>query len=293
MLPTRHSLTTPTLHLSYLEWPTANADVEEPVVLLHGLADHGLVWQSLAAVLCDRHRCIAPDLRGHGHSDKPEDPAAYQSRHFVADLDALASECMNGQSQSTISVVAHSWAAKLALMWAKRRPQLIRRLVLVDPFFVNKLPGILRPTFPIFYRILPFLRVMGPFAHYDEAVAIARQLKQYRGWSPLQASVFEAAMEEKPDGTWGSKFAIAARNGVFLDTIQQAGLTEPVDNPTVLLLPEQGLNRQPWQLKPYQTFLSQLTIQTIPGNHWPHLVKPDAFNQAVAAILQSSKSPLN
>ena len=251
-------------------------------MLLHGLADHGLVWQSLAESLSDRYRCIAPDLRGHGESSKPPEPD-YDSQLLAADLEILTQHL----KLESVHVVAHSWAAKAALIWARQQPQRIRSLTLVDPFFVNRIPGFLRPTFPILYRILPFLKVMGPFPTYEAAVAVAQTLKQYRGWSPLQARAFQAGMEQKSDGRWGSKFEIAARNGVFLDTLQRAGLTAAIDTPTSLIVPKQGLNRSNFQLKPYKQYLNRLTLTPIPGNHWPHLVEPQAFNQAVADFLEA------
>lgn len=273
MISTRQHFSHTAVSLSYLTW-----GIGEPVLLLHGLADHGLVWQGLAESLGSQYSCVAPDLRGHGDSDKPDHPSAYGALNYVADLAALAAYLR----WSRVRVVAHSWAAKLALLWAKQQPGLMQQLVLVDPFFVNRLPVLFRPTFPLLYKTLPFLQVMGPFDTYDQAETLARGLKQYRGWSPMQEQVFRAGMEEKPMGGWGSKFAIAARNGVFEDILQLAGLTEPIATPTLLLLPEQGLNRLAWQIKPYKTYLSHLKIQTIPGNHWPHLVAPDSFNQAVA-----------
>ena len=266
------------LHLSYLTWGAGG----EPVMLLHGLADQGLVWQSLAAALGDRYFSIAPDLRGHGESSKPPE-TDYDSQQLAADLETLAQHLNLEQ----VHVVAHSWAAKAALLWARQQPQRIRSLVLADPFFVNRLPGFLRLAFPIMYRILPFLKVIGPFPNYEAAVATARSLKQYRGWSALQEAVFQAGVEQKSDGRWGGKFAISARNGVFQDTLQRAGLTEAIAIPTNLMLPIQGLNRTAWQLQPYKKHLRHLTITPIPGNHWPHLVEPQAFNQAVAAFLET------
>lgn len=270
----------PDLHLSYWSQGTG-----KPVVLLHGLADHGLVWQGLMAPLGDRYHCIAPDLRGHGDSSKPPE-TDYSSKLLAADVATLTQHL----GLTSVQVVAHSWAAKLALIWARQQPQQIASLVLVDPFFVNRLPGILRPTLPIVYRTLPFLKVMGPFPSYGAAEAVAKTLKQYRGWSDLQAAVFRAGMEQKPDGTWGSKFAIAARNGVFNDTLQLAGLTTTISTPTCLMLPERGLNRMAWQVRPYHQHLPRLTITTVPGNHWPHLVAPDLFSQAVAAALDKHSS---
>lgn len=272
----RYTLATAPVPLSYLEWGNG-----EPVLMLHGLADHGLVWQSLAESLSSKYRCLAPDLRGHGDSGKPDDPAAYDALEFVADLESLAESLL----PEPVTVIAHSWAAKLALLWAKQSPERVKQLILVDPFFVNTLPQLFRPTLPIFYRTLPFLKVMGPFPSRDAAATLAQTLKQYRGWSPLQESVFDAAMEPKPNGTWGSKFAIAARNGVFEDILNRAGLTEPLDIPTHLLLPQAGLNRMAWQTRPYYRYLANLQVQTIPGNHWPHLVEPEAFNSTILAIL--------
>ena len=277
MKATRKRLTVSAdVDLSYLTWGQG-----KPVLLLHGLADHGGVWQNLAEMLSTHYRCIAPDLRGHGESSKP--PATkYDSRMLAVDLEAIAQHLNLDQ----VTVVAHSWAAKVALLWARQHPQRIGDLLLVDPFFVNRLPGLFRLTLPILYRTLPFLKVMGPFPTYEAAVVTARTLKQYREWSPLQASVFRSGMEQKSDGSWGSKFAITARNGVFQDTLQLAGLTTAIATPTCLLLPEQGLNRTAFQLRPYRKYLSNLRIISIAGNHWPHLVQPQLFNQTVMAFLE-------
>lgn len=253
---------------------------DPPVLLLHGLADHSLVWYPLAAALSDRYRCLAPDLRGHGDSSQPA-ADQYDASLLATDLELFCQR----QGLGAVHVVAHSWAAKIALVWARQQPDRLQSLVLVDPFFVNRLPGAFRPTFPLLYRTLPFLKVMGPFATLADAAKVAQGLKQYRGWNDHQQAVFQAGMTPQSDGQWRSKFAIAARNGVFSDVVQTAGLTQTLPTPTALLLPEGGLNRMAWQTRPYHQYLTHLTVQTIPGNHWPHLVEPEACNAAVANFL--------
>jgi len=55
----------------------------EPVVLIHGLMGSLDDWRKTTTVvenLARDHRVIALDLRGHGQSDKPRDPAAYGVR---------------------------------------------------------------------------------------------------------------------------------------------------------------------------------------------------------------------
>lgn len=64
-----------------------------PVLLIHGLFSDGLVnWvhYGTAAKLADAgFRCIIPDLRAHGASDKPHDAAHYPAEILVHDQFAL------------------------------------------------------------------------------------------------------------------------------------------------------------------------------------------------------------
>lgn len=272
----RQTLDLPGLHLSYLEWYSGG----EPVLLLHGLADCGLVWASLAEFLRHRYHIIAPDLRGHGDSGKPDQ--GYSCDDIIADLEAL----MHHLGWSSAHIIAHSWSAKVAAVWARKQPERFRSLILVDPAFINKMPSWMKVTFPFFYRVLPFLKMMGPFASYEQAEQQARQLKQYRQWNAFQQMVFQGEIEQKPDGSWGSKFVVSARDRVFDDVLRVAGLTQPIEIPALFLQPETGLNRTASQLKPYRSYLKNLQIQKIPGNHWAFLVEPEAFNQAVAAFLE-------
>jgi pimeloyl-ACP methyl ester carboxylesterase len=69
--------------------------------------------------------------------------------------------------------------------------------------------------------------------------------------------------------------------------MQVAGLTQVLEMPTLFIQPEQGLNRFQWQLAPYRQYLANLTIQSVPGNHWPFLVEPEAFNEAIANFLNA------
>jgi pimeloyl-ACP methyl ester carboxylesterase len=275
----RKNLTISPIKLSYLEWHQGT----EPLILLHGLADQGLVWSSLGDYLATEYHAIAPDLRGHGGSSKPD--TGYTSTEIIADLEAL----MTYLGWESAHILGHSWGGKLAALWATVHPERFRSLILVDPFFVGKLPRWFKIIFPLLYRVLPFLQGMGPFASYDEAEKLAQQLKQYRGWSPLQQQVFRASLEQKSDGKWGSKFTVPARNQIFFDVMTVDGLTKPLNIPSLLIKPKQGLNRFQWQLQPYQKYLSSLEIREIAGNHWTFLVNPAEFNQTVSEFLDRYK----
>ena len=266
------------IQISYLEWQHPNSD---RVLLLHGLADHAGVWQSLGDYLSQTHTVIAPDLRGHGQTSKPE--TGYTFADQIQDLNAL----MDYLSWTDAHVLGHSWGGKLACVWATQQPNCFRSLMLLDPFFNGTLPPWLKITFPFFYQVLPFLKTMGPFKSYGEAENLAKTLKQYRGWSDFQRQVFIDSVEEKSDGTWGNTLAIAARNEIFEDVMRVAGVNSPIDMPSLFIKPKAGLNRSSLQLAPYRKYLQNLQIVEVPGNHWAHLVEPDALNRVVAHFLSS------
>lgn len=54
-----------------------------PVVLLHGFPQTHLCWRHVAADLAQDHTVIAPDLRGYGDSDKPEDTGETYSKRTM------------------------------------------------------------------------------------------------------------------------------------------------------------------------------------------------------------------
>lgn len=277
MIPIRKKLSKSDVDISYLEWNKG----QEPLLLLHGMADNAWVWASLGNYLAVDYHIIAPDMRGHGESSKPEKDYTFKS--VIADMEAL----MDEMRWSAAHVVSHSWTGKLAAIWARQNPNRLKSITLVDPIFIWKMPSFLKLTFPLLYKVLPFLKTMGPFTSYEEAEQQIKQLSQFAGWSAVQQQVFQGGIEQKPDGTWGSKFTIAARDGIFDAVLEVPGFINPVYTPALFIQPKKGVNRQDWQIQPYKTNLKNLTFKKLPGNHWPFLTKPEEFNQTVAEFLAS------
>lgn len=266
------------ISISYLEWNQGKT----PLMLLHGMADNSLVWLNLGEHLKENYHIIAPDLRGHGDSSKPK--TGYFNQDIISDLEAL----INHLGWEKINILAHSWTAKLVPIWATQKPDYFSSMILVDPFYINKIPKIFKLTFPFLYQVLPFLKMTGNFPNYQYAENLAKTLKQYQGWSPLQQKVFQYSIEKNDDNTWSSKFVLEARDEIFTDVMLQDGLTEKLAIPTLLVKPEKGLNRTSWQIKPFKNYLSNLTIKTVPSHHWAFLVQPQPFNQVIEEFLHSN-----
>ncbi|MDE5075859.1 MAG: alpha/beta hydrolase [Trichodesmium sp. St5_bin2_1] len=282
MVYTRKNLNLSEIQLSYLEWqPKENQDKKQPLLLLHGLADSALVWLNLGEYLADKYHIVAPDMRGHGESGKPE--SGYSFEKTIDDLEAL----IENLNWSSANILGHSWTGKLACIWARKNPEIFKSMILVDPVFIGKMPGLLKVTFPILYRTLETLKGMGPFNSFAEAETQAKELGKYGGWSEFQQMVFQESIEEKADGKWGSKFVAPARNEIFEEVMGVPGLTEYIDVPTLFIQPEKGLNRSELQIKPYKKYLRNLNLQKISGNHWAFLVEPENFNQRIEEFLES------
>jgi pimeloyl-ACP methyl ester carboxylesterase len=99
-----------------------------PVLLVHGLSMSSGTWAAaswLSALDRAGRAWVAPDLRGHGRSPQPHDPAEYSSDRLVADLVGVLDAV--GAEQS--DVVGYSLGAELALELALRHPGRVRRLV--------------------------------------------------------------------------------------------------------------------------------------------------------------------
>ena len=65
------------------------------IVLIHGWMQSGLSWRhQIESTLANDFHLIVPDLRGHGASDKPQNPEAYATSSFLAeDLNSIIRTC--------------------------------------------------------------------------------------------------------------------------------------------------------------------------------------------------------
>jgi pimeloyl-ACP methyl ester carboxylesterase len=102
-------------------------DVDAPVVLLvHGLVSDSTTWMRAISELSDRGlRVIAPDLLGHGQSDKPAE--GYSLVNFGASMSAL----LTSLGIDSATVTGHSYGGAVAMQVAHAHPSQVRRLVLV------------------------------------------------------------------------------------------------------------------------------------------------------------------
>ena len=118
--------------IHFLDWgePPAGAEADRSplVVLVHGLAQSGLVWLPVARRLRGERRVVAPDLRGHGLSDSPTH--GYDEATLAADLLAVIDGARDASGRTL--VVGHGFGAIVAAWTAAALGDRCAGLVLVD-----------------------------------------------------------------------------------------------------------------------------------------------------------------
>lgn len=109
----------------------------EPIVFLHGFPESHRTWRHQIAALSDRHFCIAPDQRGFGKSDKPQEVERYTTDKLIADIFALA----DAFDIDRFTLAGHDWGGAIAWGAALGRPDRVARLIIANaphPFLFRK-----------------------------------------------------------------------------------------------------------------------------------------------------------
>src|SRR3954469_24709859 len=102
---------------------------DQPVLLLHGFPDSSYLWRhQIEALTQAGMRCVAPDLRGRGESERPEAVEAYAVRHSIADAVAILDQLEIERAH----VVGHDFGALVAWLLATVHPHRVDRLVVMS-----------------------------------------------------------------------------------------------------------------------------------------------------------------
>jgi pimeloyl-ACP methyl ester carboxylesterase len=100
-----------------------------PAVLLgHGYSATGRMWDGQRRALGDRYRIISWDMRGHGQTESPADPAQYSAALTVGDVRELLRHC--GVERAVVGGL--SLGGYVALAFYLAHPEMVRALVICD-----------------------------------------------------------------------------------------------------------------------------------------------------------------
>ncbi len=228
-----------------------------PVLLSHGYSATSRMWQGQVEALAPQYRIITWDMRGHGQSDSPDDPALYSEAHTVADMAAILD--ILGIERAVIGGL--SLGGYMSLAFHLAHPGRTRALMLFDTG-----PGYRNPA------------GREAWNRTAEARAVAFETRGLEALGP--GAEVRIAQHRSPKG-----LALAARGMLAQFDSRVIDALESIRVPTLVLVGERD--------EPFLGAADYMTARipgarkvVIPGaGHAANLDAPAAFNAAVEQFL--------
>ena len=264
-------------------------DATSPAVLLiHGITASHVAWTGVAEALSNAF-VLAPDLRGRGASSDLGGPygMARHAQDMVALLDAAGVE--------RAVVVGHSMGGFVSLVLARRHPERVSRLVLVDGGPPLPIPEDVPAELVLKAVVGPALdRLATTFPTREAYLDFWRAHPAFEGqWSPMVEAYADYDLVGEPP-TLRSRVNPDAVTGDGVDSLTGPDLPDAMSNvthPVVLLLAARGMLNEPAPLYPPEVVDPWLA--TTPGltarrvedvNHYTILFNPVGVAEVVAEI---------
>jgi non-heme chloroperoxidase len=236
------------------------------VILLHGYSDSWFSWSRVLPLIPARYHFIAPDIRGHGDSDKPD--GGYATSDLAGDVLAL----MDALRLQRATIVGHSMGSFVAQQVAVAAPHRVERLVLVGSApafrmmsgvdeFAAAVYALEDPVPEQFAREFQVSTIHQPIPaeFLDTAVATSLRLPA-RVWHGVMSGMLAASSTPQLAGLGIPTLILSGdRDAVFAQAARQALIAQLPDARTAIY-PETG--------------------------HAPHWERPERFARDLVAFLR-------
>jgi len=250
-----------------------------PVLLVHGFtADSGEVASVMEPLAGLGWHAVAPDLRGHGASDRPTDAGAYSFELLAGDVVALA----DALGWDRFALVGHSMGGAVAQLVALDCPQRLTGLVLASTFH-GPVPGITGELVQLGCWVVREAGMTGLADAMDarraenpESMAAIERLQEAR---PGYAEQSRARLEATSPDMW---MALAPRFVDFPDLLERLA---QIEVPTAVIVGElDGTMLE--DCRRLAATIPGATLTVIAGaGHVPQVEQPEAWEEAVLAFL--------
>ncbi|MCI3238806.1 alpha/beta fold hydrolase [Streptomyces spinosisporus] len=201
------------------------------LVLIHGIGDSSATWAELIPRLARTHTVIAPDLLGHGASDKP------RADYSVAAYANGVRDLLTTLGIESATLLGHSLGGGVAMQFAYQFPERTERLVLVGSGGVGREvnPVLRLVSLPGAHLLLSALRLPGMRLQVSLTVLLMRLLDTDLGQDARELLTLVDAL---PDATSRNAFirtlrAVVDWRGQVVTMLDRCYLTEGM--PTMLV----------------------------------------------------------
>jgi pimeloyl-ACP methyl ester carboxylesterase len=256
--------------LSAIVW----GDETPEVVLLHGGGLNAHTWDTFA--LASGRPALALDLPGHGDSPWRED-----GDYHPATIGHAVTDAISEAAPDAIAVVGQSLGGLTAIAVAQSRPDLVRRLVIVDVT-----PGVFAAgPDPEDNQVRSFLAGPQVFASREEIVDRAREFGIGRSRSSVERGVYHNT-RQREDGKWVFKHHLA--NGGAMFSTDFTALWEPLGSleaPVLLVRASRGFVTDA-EVDELRQRLPAVEVVTLESGHNVQEDEPVQLAEVVESFLQ-------
>ena len=211
-----------------------------PVIALHGWLDNSASFNVLAPQLIDVH-LLAPDLAGHGYSDRYQGLSDYPVWSEIMAIFEMADH-MGWQE---FALIGHSRGAMMSLLAASVFPERISHLILLDslgpyPVAAQQLPSRMQNSVCEMKRRLK--RKLSCYKTYEAAIYARLQSEFGRLMEPTAELLATRGLSKLPQGYhWHGDGKLWAPSMAALTEEQISACIENISAKTLLVLATQEL----------------------------------------------------
>ena len=260
-----------------------------PILLVHGMMSARTTWADQWDRLAADHRVVAPDLFGHGESDKPL--GDYSLGAHAASLRDL----LDALDVPSATVVGHSLGGGIAMQLAYLFPERVDRLVLVSSGGLGReLNPLLRAaTLPGSELVLPVLASGWLHGVGDSALRLWRRVG-LPAVSPSSTQAWQS-LTSLADADTRRAFLATSRSVIDAggQTVSARSRLSGLTAREVLLIWGAGDRMIPSShLEAARAELPHSRVEILPrSGHFPHLDEPDRFAAVLADFVRAPDRP--
>jgi pimeloyl-ACP methyl ester carboxylesterase len=252
------------------------------LLLIHGIGDSSDTWKSLVPELARDYTVVAPDLLGHGRSEKP------RADYSVGGYANAMRDLLSVLDIDRVTVIGHSLGGGVAMQFAYQYPERCERLILVSTGGVSRgvTPMLRLMAAPSADLLLPLLGLPYASVVARVAAAVMRALRTDLG---RDADDWLRMFETLPDATARGAFVRTLRTvidvrGQAVTMLDRAYLARAL--PTLLVWGDRDAVIPVEHAHLAHRALPGSHLSVFPGaGHFPHHADPERFLAVVRDFL--------
>lgn len=263
---------------------------------LHGFPEHSFSWRHQLPMLADAgYQAWAPNLRGYGHSARPDSLGAYAIEDLMMDVAGL----IDASGAEETVLIAHDWGAVIAWYFAMRQIRPLEKLIICnvphpgamtsDGFSWEQLK---RSWYILFFQIpgLPE-RMLGR----DEAKGVGEMIRK----SACNPERFPDEVIDVYSRNAAQPGALTAMVNYYRALVRGGGARRQqqqgfpvIQTPTLMVWGEEDVALTKETTYGTDAFVGDLIIRYLPRvSHWVQQDAPEAVNAMMLAFLEDRPVP--